>query len=482
MKKIVLLFTFFALSFGAFSQNSICNGYGATEDDSLQCLEQITLFRQFTKQKDYPKAYEHWRNVIAQCPCSWNGIYTNSSIQNIFEALIKQSKAAGDTARAEVLVDSLIWVYTVRSTYFPDKYSAGEDKGWIAYNMTRFRQKEFETAYPLFIEAIESSKEETQPIIFNVFFGVSQVMTKAKKDTTYVIDAYERATTYLEQAIDNYNKQLDKIMPSLYALDSNLAAGTIDSNAYKVQTGKIGKDTAKVNKYISNYAKTLGNIESKFTPYAPCHVLDQIYGKKLAENRDNLTVLKKIIHTMQKSDCSKSDIFVEALEIVHKAEPSANSAYQMGLRSLGRADYDAAVAYFKEAISMFETNEKKANAYFFLATTLQAKENYSESRAAALEAIKLKPNMGKAYMLIGDLYHYSGRRCSGEGSLPNANNWAAADKYSRALAVDPSLEQTIREKRSKLAFPSDQDKFVRGLQNGSSYRVGCWINETTTVR
>lgn len=482
MKKIVLLLCLFTLSLGIFAQTNNCNGYGATEDDSLRCVEQITLFRQFTKQKDYPKAYEHWRNIINTCPCSWSGIFTNSSMQSMFEDLIKDAAAAKDSLREEMLIDSLLWVYQIRSSYFPDKYNVGEDKGWIAYNTIRHRSKEYETAYPLFIEGIEAAKEETQPIIFNVFFSVAQVMTKAKKDTNYVVDAYERATTYLEQAIDNYNIQLDKIMPKLYALDSSLEAGAIDSNAYKVQTGKIGKDTAKVNKFISNYAKTLTNIESKFTPYAPCNVLEQIYGRKLEENRNNLAVLKKIIHTMQKSNCSKSDVFIEALEIVHKAEPSANSAYQMGLRSLGRAEYDAAVSYFREAISLFETNEKKANAYYLIAVTMQTKENYSESRSAALEALKLKPNMGKAYVLIGDLYHYSGSRCSGGDALPLAYNWAAADKYSRALAVDPSVEQVVREKRSKLSFPSEQDKFVRGLKAGNTYRVGCWINETTTVR
>ena len=66
--------------------------------------------------------------------------------------------------------------------------------------------------------------------------------------------------------------------------------------------------------------------------------------------------------------------------------------------------------------------------------------------------------------------------------LPYANNWAAADKYSKAASVDPSVAAEAAEKRSKLRFPAGEDKFVRGLSDGTSYFVGCWIQESTVVR
>jgi hypothetical protein len=52
--------------------------------------------------------------------------------------------------------------------------------------------------------------------------------------------------------------------------------------------------------------------------------------------------------------------------------------------------------------------------------------------------LRLKPNYGSAYMLIGDLYAQSGQKCSGGDALPYAYNWAAADKYAKAASVDPS--------------------------------------------
>ena len=157
----------------------------------------------------------------------------------------------------------------------------------------------------------------------------------------------------------------------------------------------------------------------------------------------------------------------------------------LSLRSFGttkdNAEIDRAIEYFNEAVSLSETNEQKADANFMLANAYYMKGSYSEARNAAYAALKYQPNMGKAYILIGDLYANSGGRCSGD-DIPLAYAWAAADKYAKAAAVDPSCADKANAQRSRLRFPSKEDLFKRGLSTGSSYHVGCWIQENTTVR
>ena len=145
-------------------------------------------------------------------------------------------------------------------------------------------------------------------------------------------------------------------------------------------------------------------------------------------------------------------------------------------------DYDKAIEYYKQAIDLFETNEQKVDPYYMLGLAYMGKGNYQEARAAALNAIKIKPNCGKAYILIGDLYASSGSRCSGGDEVPGAYAWAAADKYARAAAVDPSVADDAAAKRAKLPGVSGEEKFKRGLKSGDPYHVGCWIQENTTVR
>ena len=145
-----------------------------------------------------------------------------------------------------------------------------------------------------------------------------------------------------------------------------------------------------------------------------------------------------------------------------------------------KAELDRAIVFFNQATELSVTNEQKANVYYMLAMAYKLKVQFSEARNAAYAALKANPNMGKAYILIGDLYKTSGSRCS--DGVPYDYSWAAADKYAKAVAVDPSCAAEANEARAGLRFPSNDDLFKRGLNKGASYHVGCWIQENTTVR
>ncbi len=479
MKKFFLLPLLLLVCFGAFSQECETK-YGATEDDSLQCISQISVFRSQYNGKNYPEAYQAWREVIDLCPCSWNGVFSYS--QNMFSNLIKMEQ---DSTRRELLIDTLLWTYDNRHRFFPDKYSVGSGLALKAVNLLQYKRVKgkdgYENLFKMFSEAIDLEQEKTQPNIWDTYFKIAESLTKATKDTTIIIDAYERATTYIEVAIDNSLAAIDKRIPDFANLDSAYAAAQVSENEYHKRLSLLSKDTARNNKFVSTYKKVINNIELTFTPYAPCNVLEQVYTAKM-ENPLEMNAYKKMLQTLNKSNCLDNPVYVQLLGIVHEAEPSAQTAYYMGIFSLGQEKIDTAILFFEEAIALYEVNEQKANAYYRIALAKFLQQKYSESRTAALEAIKLKSDLGIAYMLIGDLYAASGSRCTGEADLPLAYMWAAADKYSKAVSVDPSLKEQIAQKRSKLSFPSNDDKFKRGLNAGDSFKVGCWIQENTTVR
>ena len=60
---------------------------------------------------------------------------------------------------------------------------------------------------------------------------------------------------------------------------------------------------------------------------------------------------------------------------------------------------------------------------------------------------------------------------------------AALNKAERALAVDPSMSSVARKyiKTYKANTPSKKIIFQKGIEPGSSYKIGCWINETVKV-
>jgi len=401
----------------------------------------------------------------------------------MFDALIKSTE---DEELQNKYIDDLLDGVGNRHLYFPRNFTEGNGLGFKAFYMIRYRGKNTEDvmqAFDMFIESIEMEKEKTQPNIWDIFFRIAEQIARAKQDTAIMIDAYERATEYIEMAINNYFKEIDKQLPNFENLEEAFEKGQISQADYENRKARLAQDTARSMQFINNYERTLKNIENTFTPFAPCHVLEQVYSNKFEQSKDNLTHLKKMLTTLNKGGCTKSQIFADMLDIVHRAEPNAQTANLMGYYSLNNDDYDLALEFFKEAIELFETNEQKVDPWYMIALVNQIKGNYQEARNAALQVIKLKPSSGKAFMLIGDLYAASGNRCTSDDTLPLDYNWAAADKYIRAAAVDASVADQAREKRSKLRFPSEQDKFQRGFTNpGAEYRVGCWIQETTTVR
>jgi len=489
MKKLLLLTILSFMLFGLKAQNSNC--WGTSEQDSLNCLEKITLFKFAYDKKEYVEAYENWQIVVKTCPCSWDALYTFS--QTMFDNLIKQET---DSLAKVRLIDSLLWTYQIRHTLFPQKFTEGSGIGLQATNLLRYKFDEiktdvnaFKNIYYMFVQSIDLEQEKTQPSIWDNFFKVAIAMVGIEKDTTILIDAYERATTYIDLGITEQYKRYDKQVAGLENLQQRFDAKQIENAEYNKVYQGLTRDTARAMVFINTYKRTLSNIEASFTPFAPCNVLIDVYTRKMPIIRDNIPALKKMLVLFQNSqDCPKiNPVFLEGLEIVHKAEPNGLTAFMMGNRLLQQdnktaEDYTTIITYYNEAIALYETNIDKATVHFMLASVYLLLDKYSESRNSALEAIKLNPNFANAYMLIGDLYSQSGQRCSGGDALPYAYNWAAADKYAKAASVDPSLAAKAAEKRSSLTFPSQNDKFVRGLNAGDSYRVGCWINENTTVR
>ena len=58
------------------------------------------------------------------------------------------------------------------------------------------------------------------------------------------------------------------------------------------------------------------------------------------------------------------------------------------------------------------------------------------------------------------------------------------DKANRAKSVDPSLAGRADRVIAKLrpGIPDKSISFQFGFKEGDRYSIGCWINETVTVR
>ncbi|MFW5687563.1 MAG: tetratricopeptide repeat protein, partial [Bacteroidota bacterium] len=111
---------------------------------------------------------------------------------------------------------------------------------------------------------------------------------------------------------------------------------------------------------------------------------------------------------------------------------------------------------------------------------------YREARSYALQAAELDPENGRPYIIIGEMYAATASQCGDDDLTKNVAYWAAVDKFVQARSIDE--DPVVQERANQLIntwsqyFPNNELIFFHGLSEGETYRVECWINETTRVR
>lgn len=406
--------------------------------DSATCVMHLSLYREFFKQKNYKDAYPHWKWVFTNGPMSSQNVYIDGV--KMVSSRIDECK---DPAKHDLLVDTLMQVYDQRITYFGRE---GYVLGRKGYDLYTYRPEKTEQIYQILKKSVELSgnKSEGSPLVY-YFRSIIGMVDLQKLDKSAIVDGYD---------------QISQI------IDFNI------------------RENAQIAEKLASWENIKGNIESTFEPYATCPDLVAMYQKKYNENPDDIELLKKITNILERKECTKEELFFKATESLHKLQPSAQSAYLMGKLSLQKEQMTKAAEYMQEAANLFEDNADKIKALELLANINYNQRNFPQARANALKILQINPNFGKAYMLIGDLYAASASMCTGDDLGGSTVFWAAVDKYLRARSVDPSVEAEANAKISQYArhFPASGDLFFRDMIEGSSYTVGCWINESTVIR
>lgn len=406
--------------------------------DSAATVMHLSLYREFFKQKNFKDAYPHWKWVFVNGPMSSQNVYIDGI--KMVSARIDECK---EPAKRDLLVDTLMQVYDQRITYFGRE---GYVLGRKGYDLYTYRPEKTEQIYQILKKSVEltGNKSEGSPLVY-YFRSIIGMVDLQKLEKSAIVDGYD---------------QISQI------IDFNI------------------KENAQNAEKLASWENIKGNIESTFEPYATCPDLVAMYQKKYAESPDDIELLKKITNILERKDCTKEDLFFTATESLHKLQPSAQSAYLMGKLSLQKEQMSNAAEYMQEAANLYEDDADKIKALELLANINFNQRNFQLARTNALKILQLNPNYGKAYMLIGDLYAASASMCTGDDLGGNTVFWVAVDKYQRARSVDPSVEADANAKISQYArhFPASGDLFFRDLIEGNSYTVGCWINESTTIR
>lgn len=407
-----------------------------------KCKEDLSLFTSIAKIKNYKDAYQPWKRCYTTCPAISKNIYILGV--RILNWKIAQEK---DKVKRDQYINDLMKLYDDRMIYFGGTTQKNaailDDKTKYFIN---YFPAEIDTAYTWIKTSVDVLGNRSNPTALHNF-----VITSCK--------LYKRDEAFAETFINDYLK----------------ANAIIDI--------RIAKD----DKYSPRFKKEKERLELLFATSgaANCDQLDKIYKDQIAKNATDNDYLKRVILFYKRVNCTESKVFFAASEASHKIEPSVESANGCAGMCYKKGDYQTAIQYYSQALTLTTDIKEQAELNFKIANVYHQIGNSPKVRTYCKRSLELNPEQANPHILLGLIY--SKAKVSDDNVLSKSAYWAAIDQFSKARSLDDS-EDNVKNCNKLIStyskyFPSKEEIFMHpDLSVGKSYFVGGWVSETTIVR
>ena len=475
MKKHFLLIVSLLAGVCAFAQNGITNPHRFGQgEDSVKCVQAISLYSVNLKNKNYDVAYENWKTVFNNYPVARVDTYTNG--EKLLKALIA---ATTDEAKKAAYVNELMALYDQQIKYI-DKLqeitktplSAGGVLGKRALAYISYVPKaSLDSAYNMLAKSVDMEKGQSEYIVTQQFMKMSAQKYKANKAShgEKIIQDYLDASTYVVEVLDKYNERIGYYENRFKETNDPKDSIRADGFGKMIDAARIAR--SNIDAYFINSGA------------ASCQDLDTIYSSKIEANKDNIDYLNKVISVMSMLKCTEEDSYLTASEYALAIQPKAKAAMGVGFRYFKKGEVEKAMELFDQAINLETSVTNKAEMCYKAAVANYSQKKYSDARKYALKAIELNSKYGMPYILIAQCYA-AAPNWNSETVMNQCTYYAVLDKLYRAKAVDPSIAKDAQKFINSYSThtPKSDELFMRGYNKGQTIKIGGWINETTTIR
>lgn len=213
------------------------------------------------------------------------------------------------------------------------------------------------------------------------------------------------------------------------------------------------------------------------------------------KDKENYESIKVIYNKLSSKGCAAEDVLMTEIKAQYdklaavenakrKAEFEASNPVYMASKMINEGNFQGAIDKYKEAIEAATSNEEKGELTLSIASVQYRRLGQAASaRETARKAAALKPGWGAPYLLIGDMYVGGARNCGDDWGSRLAV-LAAIDKYQTAKSVDASSADDANERIGRIssAMPDKSEGFMRGVKDGATMTVPCWIGESVRIR
>tara|TARA_A100000164_G_scaffold237664_1_gene211118 strand:- start:6057 stop:7448 length:1392 start_codon:yes stop_codon:yes gene_type:complete len=445
------------------------NGNNIFGQDNQECIQNLSIFAEFAKVKNYDEAYTPWMAVRNECP------QLNRAIYSYGERILKDRiKNGSDELKASVKEDILVF-YDQWATNFPvykKKSQLGDVISKKAQAMLDYQLGDLKKVYTTFNEAFikDPSSFSNPKRLYNYFktFYDRYKQNDPEVTTELLFNKYEEISEKFEVERVSLAKKSDIILKKEEAGTPLSSREARNKRVYAVNSNAIGT--------------FLSNLDAIIAKEATCENLVPLYKENFDKNKGDVVWLKRAASRMDSKECSDDPFFVTLVEALHKLEPSADSAYYLGILNDKGGNGEEALKYYEESIALQMDVYKKAKILLKIANKFKVAGRKSKARSYANKALSFQPSLGRAYLLISNMYASSANNCGNTQFSKRAVYWLAAKMARKAASVDPSLKKIAN--KTAVSYegraPSKTDIFTEGNQ-GQVIKFNCWINGSVTV-
>lgn len=392
--------------------------------------EKNALYTDYLRADNYQAALAPLSWLLKNTPDLNASIYINGA--KVYEGL---AEASTDKAKTLEYQEKALEMYDKRIQYFNDEAEVLNRKALTAYKYFKGNQEKYPELYKLFNEAFELNGNKFYSSNLTAYMDVLRryKLTGGAITDEEVFVIYTKVTDVIEHQMNN------------------------------------GGNKARLEK-VADYVDKLLTA----TVDVDCEFVEEKLGPKFRETQD-INLAKKIFSLMLQQKCTDSPLAMEVAIAVNEDGPNYGIAKFIAARAAADGDREKAQEYYEKAADLTEDNTKKSEVYLSLART-QASASKSTARNSARKALSFDPSNGEAYTFIGDLYMGSFDDCKGGESK-------VKDRAVFIAAYEMYQKGGDREKMAaaKAQFPSIEEIFSEGKEEGESIRVDCWINESVQI-
>ncbi len=420
--------------------------FGETPEDSIRCLRNISLFGDRYRQENYEGAMDFWRLLIDEFPQSTRNIYIwgETILGHMIETAETEEERNAYLDTAMMMFDRRMEAY--EGVNFGDPGNVYGRKGLFYFRYNR-NVEEAGPGYEALAESIRLSAHNPSHAVVATYMTVTVGKYAAGMvDSEHVVETYTWLTDVIDNALER--SESDQLIQARETVEGLFA----DSGA------------------------------------ADCDALIDLFADQVYASPEDVELLNKVHDLLANTGCTETDLYLATSEKLHVLDPTPETAISISAMHRARNNDDKVIEYLREAIELQDNPKERANYYLELALIInQSKGDKQLSRQYARQALDDNPSLGRAHMHIGSLYVSETNCFAGEEDAEFKNRtvyWAAVDRFNEVKRVDPSLraEADRMIETYRAYFPDNETIFFHGYQEGQTYTVGCWINETTRVR